>query len=154
MLYKHINLGWLLILLPIAIPAPLIEEEDFGLRLYKKGYKLIYQPEAIVYHGHDRTTFKDLLTHSRSWAKKGAIRVFLKYNNSDYGKYSTANPYFYLFLSPLISAFVTLKIFFQIVKYEKKIIFYSPMIFLNKMSWCLGTYEYLKARENEYSKNT
>jgi lipopolysaccharide/colanic/teichoic acid biosynthesis glycosyltransferase/GT2 family glycosyltransferase len=36
-----------------AFPAPSVEDQEFSFRLARKGYRLVYAPQAIVYHQHD-----------------------------------------------------------------------------------------------------
>jgi lipopolysaccharide/colanic/teichoic acid biosynthesis glycosyltransferase/GT2 family glycosyltransferase len=37
-----------------AFPAPSVEDQEFSFRLARKGYRMVFAPEAIVYHKHDR----------------------------------------------------------------------------------------------------
>jgi len=120
------------------------EEEDFGIRMFQMGFKLVYQPKCIVYHHHNRTTLGKVLGHSRRWGQKGGIRIFLKYSKSKFGKYLLGNPYLFAFVSPLLSAMNCSKILFECIRNEGRIVIYIPFIFFIKMYWCLGTYEYLR----------
>ncbi|MBN1371358.1 MAG: glycosyltransferase [Anaerolineaceae bacterium] len=36
-------------------PVPSVEDQEFSFRLARKGYKMVFQPQAAVYHHHDRT---------------------------------------------------------------------------------------------------
>jgi lipopolysaccharide/colanic/teichoic acid biosynthesis glycosyltransferase/glycosyltransferase involved in cell wall biosynthesis len=36
-------------------PRPSVEDQEFSFRLAEKGYRLVFVPNAIVYHRHDRT---------------------------------------------------------------------------------------------------
>ncbi len=38
-----------------AFSAPSVEDQEFSFRLAEKGYKLVFAPEAAVYHQHDTT---------------------------------------------------------------------------------------------------
>lgn len=38
-----------------SFPAPSVEDQEFSFRLARKGYRMIFVPDAIVYHQHDRT---------------------------------------------------------------------------------------------------
>lgn len=41
--------------------VPMSEDKDFALKVLKTGYKIVYEPEATVYHSHDyslRSLFK------------------------------------------------------------------------------------------------
>ena len=128
------------------------EEEDLGLRTNMAGYKLIYQPSAIVYHFHGRNNFQKAILHAKKWAEAGSVKPYLMHKESKYGKISSKNPYFYLFLSPIISFLVSIKIFTRIFPQDKKIILYFPFIFINKLFWCFGTFNYLKNENKRNSK--
>ena len=36
-----------------AFPVPSVEDQEFSFRLAEKGYRLVFAPDAIVYHQHD-----------------------------------------------------------------------------------------------------
>ncbi len=38
-----------------AFPAPSVEDQEFSFRLARKGYRLVFVPQAIVYHQHNST---------------------------------------------------------------------------------------------------
>lgn len=128
------------------------EEEDLGLRIYEQGHKLIYQPKAIVYHFHGRNTFNKAILHGKRWAEAGSVKPYLKHSHSEYARFASANPYFYLLFSPFISLSVAGKIFLRIFSQDKKIIFYFPFVFFDKFFWCLGTFDYLSNENKSNSK--
>src|SRR5271157_662571 len=37
-----------------SFPVPSVEDQEFSFRLAGKGYKLAFQPDAVVFHAHDR----------------------------------------------------------------------------------------------------
>lgn len=37
-----------------AFPVPSVEDQEFSFRLARKGYKMVFAPQAIVFHRHDR----------------------------------------------------------------------------------------------------
>ena len=37
-----------------AFPAPSVEDQEFSFRLARKGYRMVFAPDAVVYHLHDR----------------------------------------------------------------------------------------------------
>lgn len=119
------------------------EDEDLGMRLSEGGEKIIYLPNAIVYHDHGRKKFKQFIRHPYNWAKKGSVLPYLIYKHSTYNNFASNNPWYYLIFSPFIAGLVTLRIFFRIFPQDKYIIFYAPFIFINKLAWCLGTFNFL-----------
>ncbi len=38
-----------------VFPVPSVEDQEFSFRLAAKGYRLVFQPSAVVLHAHDRT---------------------------------------------------------------------------------------------------
>lgn len=38
-----------------AFAVPSVEDQEFSFRLARKGYRMVFAPEAIVYHQHDRS---------------------------------------------------------------------------------------------------
>jgi cellulose synthase/poly-beta-1,6-N-acetylglucosamine synthase-like glycosyltransferase len=38
-----------------AFPVPCVEDQEFSFRLARKGYRMVFAPDAIVYHHHDRS---------------------------------------------------------------------------------------------------
>jgi len=120
------------------------EDQDLGLRLETKG-KLIYEPRAKVYHNHGRNTFKKFLMHPFVWAKLGSIEPYLIHRDKYRLNWLAPNsPWYYLLLSPVFSFVVTAKIIYKLFSSDFKVVICSPFIFLNKMTWCLGTFFYLK----------
>jgi cellulose synthase/poly-beta-1,6-N-acetylglucosamine synthase-like glycosyltransferase len=41
-----------------SFPTPSVEDQEFSFRLAEQGHKLIFIPQAIVYHRHDLTLFE------------------------------------------------------------------------------------------------
>ncbi len=37
-----------------AFPAPSVEDQELSFRLARKGYRMVFAPQAVVYHLHDR----------------------------------------------------------------------------------------------------
>lgn len=38
-----------------VFPTPSVEDQEFSFRLARKGYRLVFVPDAVVYHHHDTT---------------------------------------------------------------------------------------------------
>ncbi len=38
-----------------SFPTASVEDQEFSFRLARKGYKMVFVPDAVVYHHHDRT---------------------------------------------------------------------------------------------------
>ena len=69
---------------------------DMGWRVFEKGFKIVYEPKAIVYHKH-RTTLKGLFFQSFKYAE-GHVALFKKYR--DRKKYQI-HPVGYFTMIPL-----------------------------------------------------
>lgn len=54
------------------------EDVDFVYRAMKAGYKLLYAPNALVYHNHDRTSHEQACKLEYNYGR-GAIAYFLKH---------------------------------------------------------------------------
>jgi lipopolysaccharide/colanic/teichoic acid biosynthesis glycosyltransferase/glycosyltransferase involved in cell wall biosynthesis len=39
----------------VAFPVPSVEDQEFSFRLARKGYHMVFVPQAAVYHKHDQT---------------------------------------------------------------------------------------------------
>jgi lipopolysaccharide/colanic/teichoic acid biosynthesis glycosyltransferase/glycosyltransferase involved in cell wall biosynthesis len=37
-----------------SFPVPSVEDQEFSFRLARKGYRLVFEPDAVVFHQHDR----------------------------------------------------------------------------------------------------
>lgn len=64
------------------------EDVDWAKRFWQNGYKVVYYPQALMYHSYHRESksswaLLDLLfNHKTRWHIKSAIRYFLKYRKS------------------------------------------------------------------------
>jgi GT2 family glycosyltransferase len=119
------------------------EDEDLGMRVSEIGKKIIYLPSAKIYHNHGRNSAKLFFHHPYFWAVQGSILPYLKYSQNKYNKFASKNPWYYLLMSPIISAIVSAKICKKLMPVQPKVILYFPLIFLNKFAWCIGTYKFL-----------
>lgn len=43
-----------------SFPVPSVEDQEFSFRLARKGYHMIFEPQACVFHQHDRTLLEYL----------------------------------------------------------------------------------------------
>jgi lipopolysaccharide/colanic/teichoic acid biosynthesis glycosyltransferase/GT2 family glycosyltransferase len=48
-----------------AFPAPSVEDQEFSFRLARKGYRMVFAPDAEVYHWHDENLWNYLLRKFR-----------------------------------------------------------------------------------------
>jgi cellulose synthase/poly-beta-1,6-N-acetylglucosamine synthase-like glycosyltransferase len=87
---------------------------DLGWRVFWQGFKIVYEPKAIVYHKH-RTTLKGLFFQSFKYAE-GHVRLFKKYGNKNKKKYQI-HPIGYFTMGPL---FILRLLWRLITAYQQK----------------------------------
>jgi glycosyltransferase involved in cell wall biosynthesis len=123
------------------------QDIEWTSRMSLAGYKLFFNPTAMVKHVPERKDFKTL----RAFVRKSGyymIRVRLKYP----GVFNTPdilqNPLLWRLGAPIVAGYITLKIFFQTkeVRQHWQIL---PFIYLQKFSWCLGAAESLTDLKKE-----
>lgn len=56
-----------------AFPVPSVEDQELSFRLARKGYKMVFAPEAVVYHTHD----ENLLEYVRRKFGIGYWKAFM-----------------------------------------------------------------------------
>lgn len=111
------------------------EDFDLGIRLRKAGYIPFFEPSAIVVHKPERDSFRAFIKHTADWAP---YSIFLRILYKDILKTPSVFLYWPLLIlfSPLISSYVTFKIFFT----HPPLLTYwytMPFVFIDKMAWCL-----------------
>ena len=115
---------------------PTGEDVDWTVRIGKAGYGLYFEPRAIVYHRPSRNNLPTVLKYA---VQSGAdmVQVRLRYPDVLQAPFLFRHEGWVLTLSPLISFYVTAKIFsrhLSVLRY-----FYTvPIVYLTKMGWCLG----------------
>ncbi|MEF9427101.1 MAG: glycosyltransferase [Candidatus Mariimomonas ferrooxydans] len=111
------------------------EDFDLGMRVRKAGYMPFFEPFAVVVHKPARSSFISFIKHTADWAP---YSIFLRVLYKDILKTPRVFLYWPLLIlfSPLISSYVTLKIFFAhppLLKYW----YTMPFVFIDKIAWCL-----------------
>jgi GT2 family glycosyltransferase len=123
------------------------QDIEWTARMTLAGYSLLFQPSAVVEHLPPR---QDLETLRRYVRKSGyyTIRVRHRYPGVFQTPGILKNAIVLQVLAPLIAAYTTLKIVVKTSEVRKhiKII---PYIYLQKLSWCYGAAEGLKARKKD-----
>lgn len=123
------------------------EDEDLGLRMQEQGKKTFFQPSSVVFHHHGRHSLRAVLKHAYRWARRGEVDRHLTHRTrSTYGRFASGNPWFYLLGAPVIAALVTLRAWRHGLR-EPRMVLYAPFIYLDKLAWCWGTFQYLRRGE-------
>lgn len=115
-----------------SYPRPSGEDFALTLKLSKLG-KLLFLPNAWIYHKPPRSSLSSLLTHA-FYQGKYSTKADWRYSSEIH--FPFRNRIMLLLASPLISFFAAIKVFVCGCNYRY---FYAfPGIYLSKMAWCLG----------------
>lgn len=122
------------------------EDTDFSFRLSKKGYKMVFNPKAIVYHQHPDTMKRYL--NQKFWRAYWRVLLYKKHKKKMFRESYTPQilkiniVLFYLTLLSIpfslslssifliLSILSTFKLSYKIFKRDKKIGIFSPFILL------------------------
>lgn len=111
------------------------EDSDWTFRMSQRGYQLFFYPNISIRHLTVRTSLNAVLDH---WLQSGKWNVhvrrkYLKEYKHPHWLYSN---WLLILLSPIISVWVTLKIFSQkrFFKYWAT----SPLVYFTKIFYCWG----------------
>lgn len=119
-----------------SFPGASGEDIDWTIRIRQRGYRLYFEPQAVVYHWPPRRTLGSVLTH---WQRAGynMARVRLCYADLFKTPSLVRSEIWLLILSPLVSLYVTARIFLpdrHLWPYFHTV----PVVYLTKLAWCLG----------------
>jgi GT2 family glycosyltransferase len=121
---------------------------DAGLfrRLTKMGYKTVYQPKVKVSHNHQRDTFSALLRYSYFYGRVKGMHV-----KSLHAGMSKRNRILMTFSHPLVYMLMIIPIAFGItasisrfnLREYPRVLLYAPYIFLAKVAYHLGIWQWI-----------
>lgn len=121
------------------------EDTDFCERAKKAGYRLGLYTEAVVKH-HDRENLRDFL---RCFYLVGIDRIPVrKHNNYPYSYLLPSNSVIALLYFLPLSVLLTLQVIVTWLRYDLKVIWYTPLIFAGRLSMCYGIVSYCFGRRN------
>lgn len=109
---------------------------QFILRARLKGYRIYFEPGAVVLHDHSRTTLGSIFKYSLQHA---AITILLRnqYRSLLRTPFVLRSPVLILAASPFIALKVTKDIYIQNLRLIKH--FWTlPIVFALKLAWCWG----------------
>lgn len=127
-------------------PFPAGEDSELTTKLKLSGYKLIFQPQAILLHNPQRSSLFQVLRHAYLYGSN-SIKVNPEYQHVLKIPFILRNWVLMIILSPILSLYVTLKIvFFQNLPLE----FWKtlPIVFLAKIAWCFGASSTLRKKKS------
>ncbi len=118
-----------------SFPGAAAEDADWTIRMRLAGYKLEFEPRAVVKHAPERTTWADVERH---WWNLGhnSVRVRMRYAEEFGTPQQAGNAGWWRWMSPIIAARVTAGIFVKPVFW--RYISSLPTVYATKILFCLG----------------
>ncbi len=120
------------------------EDLEWTVRFRTKGYRLFFEPRAIVFHRPDRKTLSRIWRH---WIDDApdTLRVRLSYDKWLETPFLARYRFMYLWGAPLVAAWATLRTFrhHQVLHAYWQTV---PAVYLTKMIWCWGAFLYFPKR--------
>jgi GT2 family glycosyltransferase len=117
-------------------PFPSGEDAEFTTKLFLQYNCLWFEPEAFIYHKHNRQSLSDIIKHSYRFGKY-SIKGNKKFQDDLHIPFVLRNKWLTIFLSPLMSIYIIFKMLF-IEKLPIKYWHTIPLIFFLKIVWCFG----------------
>lgn len=117
-------------------PRPSGEDADLTIRLRKRGYRLYFEPRAIVRHNPPRNRIVDLLRHAY-YQGMYSTKIDPRYASEGELPPALHYPLTLLIFAPFISIAATMRMFIfypRLLKYWHTL----PAIYLGKLAWCIG----------------
>ena len=115
---------------------PAGEDADLTIRLRQKGYRLDFEPQAVVYHAPPRHHFSDMLRHS-FYQGMYSTKIDPRYAGKEGLPGPLRTRLGVTLAAPVLAALVTASIF---TKYPPLLRYWRtlPGIYISKIAWCLG----------------
>jgi glycosyltransferase involved in cell wall biosynthesis len=114
------------------------EDLEWTVRFRRNGYRLYFEPRAVVLHAPDRRTFRSFWAH---WWEDAPRTLTVRLHNADLlGTPRLARRRFmYLWGSPLVAAWATLRSYSRptsLIRFGHTL----PFVYLSKLVWCWSAY--------------
>lgn len=118
-----------------SFPGAAAEDADWTVRIRRAGYRLYFDPAAVVAHSPARTTPRDVVRHWRNLGHN-AIRVRLRYVGEFGTPGGARHAWWWRVLSPLIALRVTASVFAKrpLWRYWPSL----PVVYVSKIIYCFG----------------
>lgn len=116
------------------------EDIDWIVRCRKKGYKLYFEPQALVCHTPNRATFKAIMNH---WMLTGQYmsEVLVRHQSILRSPKIINYRWLMLGLAPVIAAFLSGRMFWSAPKHMYRYINVFPLIYFAQIAWCWGMFK-------------
>ena len=116
-----------------SFPGAAAEDADWTIRIRRAGYRLWFDPSAVVAHSPARTAWTDVVRHWRNLGHN-AVRVRLRYPQEFGTPAGARHAWWWRLLSPLIAARVTAGIYAALHAYWRSL----PVVYATKIIYCFG----------------
>ena len=118
-----------------SFPGAAAEDADWTIRLRRAGYRLWFDPAAVVAHSPARTTRADVARHWRNLGHN-AVRVRLRYPEEFGTPAGARRAAWWRLLSPLIATRITAGVYAKraLWRYWPSL----PVVYASKVLYCCG----------------
>jgi GT2 family glycosyltransferase len=116
-----------------SYPRPAAEDTEWTTRMRLAGHTLHFEPKAIVYHHHRRSSIGQILEHAFHFGRH-SVKVDPRYAKALGSPAVLRHPVPLLLLSPILATGATIRVFAAVRRYWHTM----PAVYLTKLSWCLG----------------
>ncbi len=118
-----------------SFPGAAAEDADWTIRIRRAGYRLWFDPAAVVAHSPARTAWADVVRHWRNLGHN-AVRVRLRYADEFGTPAGARRAAWWRLLSPLIAARVTAGVYAKrpLRRHWPSL----PVVYATKLLYCLG----------------
>ena len=123
------------------------DDMELILRARARGYRIYFEPKAIVVHDPERTTLSALLKYAARHASE-TIKLRQEYRLLLRTPFILQSPFLILLTAPLIALNVTLRIYLLNLSLMKRF-WAAPIVVALKLAWCWGAARGLRDRETE-----
>jgi len=118
-----------------SFPGAAGEDTDWTIRMRLAGYRLFFEPKALIQHKPSRTTWTDIAHH---WWRLGhnGVRVRWFYAAEYETPHLARSSFWWRILSPLIAVLITARIYANpnLWPYWQSL----PVVYATKILYCLG----------------
>lgn len=112
---------------------------DWTVRFRAMGYKLHFEPQALVRHVPLRNNFSSVMRH---WVATGQdmSEVLVRYKDLLKPPFVVEHRWLMLGFAPIIAAFLSGRMFWSAPKHMAKYLDTLPLIYLTQLAWCWGMF--------------
>ncbi len=117
------------------------EDPDLALKLVEGGKKIIFEPSIRVFHNHGVDSFKKMVLKHKQWGRDLGLSLMQKHpERFKFILPLLLKPWVHFLLIVPMALATTIKIVVVNFKSDKKVLFYAPCIFINKIFFRWGIF--------------